>query len=98
MLYVTVANRYAEPFANGVFAVIDDVDSREILPFVPIGAIGIDSQDVVVNPVMDRILCCNQGNIGAGPPSVTVLHRPSRSIVATPATGPGTPNRRQHLG
>jgi YVTN family beta-propeller protein len=39
---------------------------------------------------MDRIYVANQGNIGAGPPSVTVLHRPSRSIVATiPLPGPG---------
>ena len=82
-LYVALCNRSAPPFVNGLGAVVDDGVQRQILPVVPIDPLGIDSQDVAVDPVGDRIYVVNQGNVGAGPASLTVFHRPSRARLAT---------------
>lgn len=82
-LYVALCNRSFPPFVNGLGAVIDDGAHREILPVVPIDPLGIDSQDVAVDPEGDRIYVANQGNVGAGPASVSVFHRPSRTLLAT---------------
>jgi YVTN family beta-propeller protein len=82
-LYVALMNRSFQPFVNGLGVVIDDPQHREILPIVPIGPIGIDAQDVAVDPEHDRIYVSNQGNVGAGPPNVTVIHRQTLSVLKT---------------
>jgi YVTN family beta-propeller protein len=88
-LYVALVNRSFQPFVNGLGIVIDNPQHREILPIVPIGPIGIDTQDVTVDPAHDRIYVANLGNIRVGPPSVTVIHRPTLSELATvPLSGP----------
>jgi YVTN family beta-propeller protein len=82
-LYIALANHASPPFVNGLGVVIDDPAKRQILPIVPILPIGIDSVDVAVDPAHNRLYVANQGNVGSGPPSVSVIDRSTLTVLQT---------------
>jgi DNA-binding beta-propeller fold protein YncE len=87
-VYVALSHRTA-PLVNGLGTIIDDGVQRQMLPIVPIEKVGIESLDVAVDAEADRLYVANQGNVSVGPPSVTVLQRSSRTVLATvPLTSP----------
>jgi hypothetical protein len=75
--------------------VIEEPGQREILPLVPINPVGIDSVDVTVDPEHDRVYVANQGNVGSGPPSVSVIDRSLLKVFKTGAAGCAQPDAQQ---
>jgi YVTN family beta-propeller protein len=85
-LYYALSNRSVAPFVNALGSVIDDGETREILPLIQIEPLLSQTIDVAVDVKNDRIYAANLGG-GGVKPSVTVLHRSSRQILATIGIG-----------